>query len=72
MFKFCAMRLCVIFGKWQGAQDLSKGVCVLVGLWRGGVVENEAVGWRGPWKRVRHGRPSMPLMLFAKMHAMED
>ena len=35
--KFCGMRrLCVIFGKWQGAQYWSKGVCMLVGVGRSG------------------------------------
>lgn len=66
-----------MFGKRQGAQYWSKGVCALVGVRRGGVVETEARGWRGPRKRIRRGRPYMPLVLsvrpaFAKMHAMED
>lgn len=70
-------RLCVIFGKWQGAEYWSKGVCVLVGVRRVGVVENEAEGWGDPGKRLRRGRPYMPLVLsvrpaFAKIHAMED
>lgn len=37
-------KFCGRFGKWQGAQYWSKGVCVLAGMWRGGLVQNEAVG----------------------------
>lgn len=52
-------------------------MCALVGIRRGGVVENEARGLGGPRERIRRGRPYIPLVLcvrpvFSRMHAMEE
>lgn len=66
----------------ESGRVLSTGVkCVYVhvvlGVWRKGLVESEAEGWGGPWKRVGCGRPYMPLILsfrpaLTKRHSMGE